>query len=80
MPPCRPAADYALSMELAAVGLRGRYLPEVLAIGEAPETVRNIFQQRSRWCKGHFQASGVLCMCELNSVCVCGGVGGCKGR
>lgn len=32
-----------------------RYVPEYLAIGEAPEEVRNCFQQRSRWSKGHFQ-------------------------
>lgn len=28
---------------------------EYLAIGEAPDQVRNCYQQRSRWCKGHFQ-------------------------
>ena len=27
------------------------YVEEYLAIGEAPEQVRNCFQQRSRWCK-----------------------------
>lgn len=27
---------------------------EYLAIGEAPDEIRNAFQQRSRWCKGHF--------------------------
>ena len=32
-----------------------RYVPEYLAVGEAPEQVRNCFQQRSRWCKGHYQ-------------------------
>ncbi|KAI8463461.1 MAG: glycosyl hydrolase family 9-domain-containing protein [Monoraphidium minutum] len=47
--------DYALSMELKAAGFRGRYLPEYLAVGEAPEEARNIFRQRSRWCKGHMQ-------------------------
>lgn len=31
------------------------YVQEYLAIGEAPEEVRNCFQQRSRWAKGHFQ-------------------------
>ena len=35
-----------------------RYVPEYLAIGEAPEEVRNCFQQRSRWAKGHFQVGG----------------------
>ena len=31
------------------------YPQEYLAIGEAPDQVRNCYQQRSRWCKGHFQ-------------------------
>ncbi len=35
--------------------LQCRYVDEYLAIGEAPEEVRNCFQQRSRWSKGHFQ-------------------------
>lgn len=30
-------------------------MQEYLAIGEAPEEVRNCMQQRSRWAKGHFQ-------------------------
>lgn len=34
------------------------YVNEYLAIGEAPEEVRNCFQQRSRWAKGHFQVGG----------------------
>jgi cellulose synthase/poly-beta-1,6-N-acetylglucosamine synthase-like glycosyltransferase len=42
-------------MELKAAGFSGRYLPEYLAVGEAPEEARNIFRQRSRWCKGHMQ-------------------------
>ncbi len=28
---------------------------QYLAIGEAPEEVRNVFRQRSRWTKGHYQ-------------------------
>ena len=28
-----------------------RYVEEYLAVGEAPEEVRNCFQQRSRWTK-----------------------------
>ena len=31
------------------------YVQEYLAVGEAPDQVRNCFQQRSRWTKGHFQ-------------------------
>ncbi len=31
--------------------LQCRYVCEYLAVGEAPDQVRNCFQQRSRWCK-----------------------------
>ncbi|GBF89253.1 six-hairpin glycosidase [Raphidocelis subcapitata] len=47
--------DYALSMELKAAGFKGRYMAEYLAVGEAPEELRNILRQRSRWTKGHMQ-------------------------
>jgi cellulose synthase/poly-beta-1,6-N-acetylglucosamine synthase-like glycosyltransferase len=47
--------DYALGMEMKMRNWHCRYVEEYLAIGEAPEQVRNCFQQRSRWCKGHFQ-------------------------
>ncbi|KAK9863564.1 hypothetical protein WJX84_010744, partial [Apatococcus fuscideae] len=47
--------DYALGMELTRHKWHCRYVEEYLAIGEAPEQIRNCFQQRSRWCKGHFQ-------------------------
>ena len=43
--------DYALGMELKMRDWQCRYVPEYLAVGEAPEQVRNCFQQRSRWCK-----------------------------
>ena len=43
--------DYALGMELTKRKWLCRYVEEYLAIGEAPEQVRNCFQQRSRWCK-----------------------------
>lgn len=38
---------------------------ESLAVGEAPEELRNILRQRSRWCKGHMQVCGTgwLCCC-----------------
>lgn len=36
-------------------GWQCRYVQQYNAIGEAPEEVRQCFQQRSRWCKGHFQ-------------------------
>lgn len=47
--------DYALGMLLKARGYKAGYLNEYLAIGEAPEEIRNIFRQRSRWCKGQMQ-------------------------
>jgi len=47
--------DWDLGMTLKKNGWEGRYVQEYLAIGEAPEEVRNAYQQRSRWCKGHFQ-------------------------
>lgn len=30
-------------------------MQKYLVIGEAPEVTKQAFQQRSRWCKGHFQ-------------------------
>lgn len=30
-------------------------IQKYLVIGEAPDVTRQAFQQRSRWCKGHFQ-------------------------
>jgi endoglucanase len=42
-------------MELKKKKWECRYVEEYLVVGEAPEQVRNCFQQRSRWCKGHFQ-------------------------
>jgi endoglucanase len=47
--------DYALGMELKKRGWHCRYVQAYLAVGEAPSGVRNCFQQRSRWAKGHFQ-------------------------
>lgn len=47
--------DFALGMEMKRYGWHCRYLNQYLAVGEAPDGVRNCFQQRSRWTKGHFQ-------------------------
>ena len=47
--------DFALGMEMKKRSWECRYVDEYLAVGEAPEQLRNCFQQRSRWCKGHFQ-------------------------
>ena len=58
--------DYALGMELTKRKWYCRYVEEYLAIGEAPEQVRNCFQQRSRWCK--VRASLLYCaVMRLNS-------------
>ena len=43
--------DYALGMELTMNKWKCRYVERYLATGEAPEQLRNCFQQRSRWCK-----------------------------
>lgn len=43
--------DFALGMELKKKGWHCRYVQEYLAIGEAPDQIRNCYQQRSRWCK-----------------------------
>ena len=43
--------DFALGMELKKYGWQCRYVQEYLAVGEAPDQIRNCFQQRSRWTK-----------------------------
>ena len=43
--------DYALGMVLKMNRWKCRYVEEYLAVGEAPDEVRNCFQQRSRWTK-----------------------------
>lgn len=45
--------DFALGMEMKKYGWHCRYVQEYLAIGEAPDQIRNCYQQRSRWCKVH---------------------------
>lgn len=47
--------DTALALELQCRGRNGVYLREQLAVGEAPDDVRAICQQKSRWCKGGMQ-------------------------
>ena len=47
--------DFLLSMKLAAQGLVVRYHAATLVTGEAPEDLRQVFKQRSRWCCGCFQ-------------------------
>lgn len=43
--------DFALGMELKKNKWHCRYVNEYLAVGEAPDQIRNCFQQRSRWTK-----------------------------
>ena len=45
----------ALALEVQKEGWKGAYVKEYLAIGEVPETIRNTFMQKSRWCKGGMQ-------------------------
>ena len=47
--------DMALALEVQKEGWKGAYVKEYLAIGEVPETIRNTFMQKSRWCKGGMQ-------------------------
>jgi len=47
--------DFLLSLKLTASGWHCRYHGHVLVTGEAPEDLRQIFKQRSRWCTGCFQ-------------------------
>jgi cellulose synthase/poly-beta-1,6-N-acetylglucosamine synthase-like glycosyltransferase len=61
--------DYALGMELRKRKWKCRYVEEYLAVGEAPEQVRNCFQQRSRWAKvcascGCFPLGYSVIICE----------------
>ena len=63
-------------------GWECRYVQQYNAIGEAPDEVRQCFQQRSRWCKGHFQTFwseqcplvgrrlGLFCMLCYSSTCL----------
>ncbi len=43
--------DFALGMEMKKAQWHCRYVQAYLAIGEAPDQIRNCFQQRSRWTK-----------------------------
>ena len=60
--------------------LQCRYVPEYLAVGEAPDQVRNCFQQRSRWCKVRLQIIIHLGVCSSGCIgsaeCDCSGTSG----
>ena len=49
----RPPATFPQPSQ--ASGWHCRYHGHVLVTGEAPEDLRQIFKQRSRWCTGCFQ-------------------------
>ena len=62
--------DFALGMEMKRYGWHCRYLNKYLAVGEAPDGVRNCFQQRSRWTKVHrlpgcLRITGIGCITVL---------------
>lgn len=42
-------------MKLTSKNWKFRYVREYLAVGEAPETLMQALQQKSRWTKGHWQ-------------------------
>ncbi|PQV64320.1 Glycosyltransferase, catalytic subunit of cellulose synthase and poly-beta-1,6-N-acetylglucosamine synthase [Abditibacterium utsteinense] len=49
--------DYATSLNLHIIGRRGVFLPEVLALGMAPTSLKQYFTQQRRWSKGSFDTS-----------------------
>jgi cellulose synthase/poly-beta-1,6-N-acetylglucosamine synthase-like glycosyltransferase len=47
--------DMHLAIQLLSIGALVKYHGENLVVGEAPQDLRQIFQQRSRWAKGTIQ-------------------------
>merc|ERR1719354_189681 len=47
--------DTLLSLRLCTMGWGVAYHHEVLAVGQSPHELTEIFKQRSRWCKGNLQ-------------------------
>ena len=64
--------DYALGMQLKKYGWHCRYVQEYLAIGEAPDQIRNCYQQRSRWCKARALAVHLADACTWRMPCIWG--------
>jgi Glycosyl transferase family group 2 len=62
--------DFALGLEMKKHGWHCRYLREYLATGEAPDGVRNCYQQRSRWTKVGARAPGAPCPAALRTICL----------
>ena len=50
--------DYATSLNLHLAGRRGVFMPQVLAMGAAPSSLKQYFTQQQRWSKGNFDVSG----------------------
>ena len=63
--------DYALGMVLKMNRWKCRYVEEYLAVGEAPEEIRNCFQQRSRWTKVGFMQHSSHHSSHRADVCMC---------
>lgn len=59
-------------MELKMRGWHCRYVEEYLAIGEAPDQIRNCFQQRSRWSKVRIRVCPRACTGVCAWVCTSG--------
>jgi cellulose synthase (UDP-forming) len=49
--------DYATSLNLHAIGRRGVFMPQVLALGMAPTSLKQYFTQQRRWSKGSFDTT-----------------------
>ena len=50
--------DYATSLNLHLQGRRGVFMPQVLALGAAPSSLKQYFTQQQRWSKGNFDVTG----------------------
>lgn len=49
--------DYSTSLNLHLAGKKGVFIPEVLALGVAPSTLKGYYNQQRRWAKGTFDSS-----------------------
>ncbi len=49
--------DMATGMLLQAAGYRGRFVPDIIAAGLAPESFGDLLTQRTRWARGNIQTA-----------------------
>lgn len=49
--------DMATGMLLQAAGYRGRFAPDIIAAGLAPESFGDLLTQRTRWARGNIQTA-----------------------